>query len=355
MITKYITDLLFHHECVIVPGLGGFLRAYSPARINPVTHEFRPPSGNVAFNAGLSGNDGQLANYIASVQNTNYHDALYEIKLWVDECYRTLKKGDKVIIKNIGALFMNSDRKIEFIPSAEVNFNTNSFGLPVFFAKAVTKESFVLPEIQLSAHSHRNTKLGRLVPETLKWAAVLAPFVAFVLWGSLNGNVIDNYVHNYTGMYSWVRSTPGKTAVAKTTTPVLNVKVSNTSEFVQSPAAVLAEQNISFEPGVISNNELAQNKITITDANAVEPLEQNAIEQDYFIIGGAFRDQNNAVKLISTLRQQGYPAALVDTTPGGLYIVSMKGFTDYYEATNQLSEFKKAGFETSWILKKSRG
>ncbi len=240
MITRHIADLLFDHECVIVPGLGGFLKAYSPARIHHLTHEFHPPSGHVAFNAGLSGNDGQLANHIASVQKTNYHDALYEIKLWVDECYKSLKKGDNVVIEGIGDLFMNSSRKIEFIPSAEVNFNADSYGLPVFFAKAAGKDSFVLPEIQPSIHTHRRSKFSRLVPETLKWAAVLAPFIAFVLWGSLNGNIIDNYVHNYTGMYSWVRSTPGKTVPVKAISSKIAVK-----ENLSSRSSSITSRNFS--------------------------------------------------------------------------------------------------------------
>ncbi len=106
---------------------------------------------------------------------------------------------------------------------------------------------------------------------------------------------------------------------------------------------------------MISYAELAQNKITIKDPVQVTAIEPTTSEQEYFIIRGAFRNQNNALKLINTLRQQGYPASVVDTTPSGLYVVSMKGFTDYYEAVNQLSEIKKAGFESSWILKKSRG
>lgn len=355
MITRHIADLLYHHECVIVPGLGGFLKAYTPARIHHLTHEFRPPSGNVAFNAGLSGNDGQLANHIASAQNITYHDALYEIKLWVDECYKSLKKDDRVVIDGIGDLFMNSSRKIEFIPSSEVNFNTDAYGLPVFFAKASVSESVIVPDIQPARRSHKNSKYSRLIPETLKWAAVLAPFIAFVLWGSLNGNIIDNYVHNYTGMYSWVRSTPGKTTPVKAVTSNTSDREIPEPKVILSPAGILAEQNVSFDPGAISFTELAQNKITIADALEVNVLEPNTNNQDYFIIGGAFRDENNALKLISTLQQQGYPAAIVDTTPSGLYIVSMKGFTDYYEAANQLGEIKKAGFESSWIFKKRRG
>ncbi|MDO9256507.1 MAG: SPOR domain-containing protein [Bacteroidales bacterium] len=356
MITKHIADLLYHHECVIVPGLGGFIKAYRPAQTLHTTHEFCPPSGTVAFNAGLSGNDGQLANYIASVENISYRAALKEIKLWVEKSFNSLKTGNKVFLEGIGDIFENASGKLEFNPSMQLNFNADSFGLPVFFAKAVVKEKPAIPEIQPEKHIQKSIKYHRLVPETLKWAAVLAPFIAFAYWGTINGNIIDNYVHNYTGMFSWVRSTPGKTAFVKSVSLPLKNKETLGVDFLQSPAGVLAEENISFDPGMISYSELAKNKIVIntTDLQSVSAA-VITIEPDYYIIGGAFRDHKNAMKLISTLQQQGYPASIVDTTTGGLYIVSMKSFTNYKEAENQLGEVKKAGFSSSWILKKQKG
>ena len=355
MITRHIADLLYHHECVIVPGLGGFLKAYHPAQIHHATHEFRPPTGNVVFNAGLSGNDGQLASHIASVKGITYREALYEIKVWVEKCYDLINKGEKVALEGIGDLFTNTSGKLEFIPSMQVNFNSDSFGLPVFIAKTLGSDVLILPEIQSAKHADRSAKYRRLIPETLKWAAVLAPFVAFVLWGSLNGNVIDNYVHNYTGMYSWVRSTPGKTTPVKAVSSAIKVKETPVVEVIQSPAGVLAEQNISFDPGMVSYTELAVNRVTISDPAASVIPELTSLEQEYFIIGGAFRDHSNALKLISMLQKQGNPATVVDTTAGGLYMVSMKGFANYTEALNQLDEIKNAGFSSSWILKKLKG
>jgi cell division protein FtsN len=55
------------------------------------------------------------------------------------------------------------------------------------------------------------------------------------------------------------------------------------------------------------------------------------------------------------LKELGYKASIVDTTSGGLYVVSMQGFNNYNEAVNQLSEIKKNGFPASWILKKQKG
>jgi hypothetical protein len=354
MITRYLADLLYHHECVIVPGLGGFIKAYKPAWILHASHQFHPPSGSIAFNGGLAVNDGVLANYIASVENVSYRDALNKIKQWADDCLHTLKKEEKVVLEGIGVLFMNASGKIEFIPSSQNNFNADSFGLPVFFAKAVDTELFILPEIQPTKHIYRNAKIRRLIPETLKWAAVLAPFIAFALWGSINNNIIDNYVHNYTGMYSWVRSTPGKTAPIKVASSPVKVK-DTPSEIVQSPAGILASENISFDPGMISYTELAKNNISIADTSVqVAAPADESYSQSYYIIGGAFRDHNNAVKLINMLHVQGYSASIVDTTSGGLYIVSMKESDNFDEATNQLQEIKNAGYPTSWILKKHR-
>ena len=354
MITRHIADLLYHHECVIVPDLGGFIKAYKPARIIHTTHEFFPPSGTVAFNSGLAINDGLLANYIASVENTSYREALYEIKKWVEKCHAAANKGEKVVLDGIGDLFINKSGKLEFNPSLLVNFNDDAFGLPVFTAKISETESVIVPEIQNTRRTQRSYGLVRLIPETLKWAAVLAPFIAFVLWGSINGNIIDNYVHNYTGMYSWVRSTPGKTvAVKPVAIPVKAIEVSK--QVLQSPASILAGENIAFDPGMVSYTEL--NKNIIKKADVVQSVVPEAInpDQNYFIIGGAFRDHGNALKLISMLRDQGYPASIADTTPGGLYIVSMKGFNNYDEAVSQLGDIKKAGFSSSWILKKQKG
>ncbi len=354
MITRHIADLLHHHECVIVPGLGGFIKAYKPARIIHKTHEFFPPSGTVAFNSGLAINDGLLANHISSVENTSYREALYTIKQWVDKCHAAANKNEKVVLEGIGELFINKSGKLEFNPSSLFNFNDESFGLPIFFAKVSGNELLNVPDIQNSRRKNRNSRLIRLIPETLKWAAVLAPFVAFVLWGSINGNIIDNYVHNYTGMYSWVRSTPGKTVALKAVAvPVKAKEVSK--QVIQSPASILAGENIAFDPGVVSYTELDKNIIKKAEVVQLVVPEIVNSSQNYFIIGGAFRDHDNALKLISMLKEKGYPASIVDTTPGGLYIVSMKGFGSYDEAANQLIEIKKAGFPSSWILKKQRG
>ena len=366
MITKHITDLLYKHECVIVPGLGGFIKAYNPAHIIHTNHHFFPPSGSVAFNAGLCGNDGQLANHIAEAEKISYRDALNEIRLWVTKNLDILNNGSKVSLDGIGELFLNVSGKIEFTPAHQTNFNADSFGLPEFVTKGVYVAPVVIPERQSAKHKWVS-KLRTYIPETLKWAALLAPFIAFTIWGSLNGNVIDNYVHNYTGMYSWVRSTPGKTATVNTANMPKQTET-KVQEKPQSPASIMEAENLPFEPGSVSYAELSKNKITIAEP-IVEPVSEPVAPplvtpkttenikpaqptSGFHIISGAFRDHNNAMKHINDLKGQGYAASIVDTTPAGLYVVSLKGFGSYDEASKQLSELKKAGFSSYWIFKK---
>ena len=69
-IRNCIAELLSAHDCVIIPGLGGFIGNYSPARIDPVHHAFQPPFKKLLFNINLKQNDGLLANAVADSYGT---------------------------------------------------------------------------------------------------------------------------------------------------------------------------------------------------------------------------------------------------------------------------------------------
>ena len=56
-IDKHINELLYNHDCVIVPEFGGFVTNYASAKIHPVQHTFTPPSKNIVFNKNLKNND----------------------------------------------------------------------------------------------------------------------------------------------------------------------------------------------------------------------------------------------------------------------------------------------------------
>ena len=93
----YISDLLYRHDCVIIPGLGGIITNYRSAQIHPVSHTLRPPSKSIRFNVNLQEDDGLLANYVSSCESISFASAQIKIERFVflfRTIYNTKKKRD---------------------------------------------------------------------------------------------------------------------------------------------------------------------------------------------------------------------------------------------------------------------
>ena len=75
-LSKHIECLLLRHNCVIVPGLGGFVTQYVPARYVPEEELFFPPFRSVGFNPRLTLNDGLLVQSYMQAYDTSYPETL---------------------------------------------------------------------------------------------------------------------------------------------------------------------------------------------------------------------------------------------------------------------------------------
>ena len=71
----------------------------------------------------------------------------------------------------------------------------------------------------------------------------------------------------------------------------------------------------------------------------------------YFIVSGAFRDENNAQKKVENLKSAGYNAVIVGQNAKGLYIVAYEGFHDLGSAKTRLNEIRQTD-SNAWIYKK---
>ena len=91
VIANYIKDLLYRHDCVIVPNFGGFVTNRISAQIHKNSYTFLPPTKQVGFNSHLTHNDGLLANYIASSENISFDQATIKISEIVSVWNSTIK------------------------------------------------------------------------------------------------------------------------------------------------------------------------------------------------------------------------------------------------------------------------
>lgn len=82
---EYISDLLFLHDCVIIPDFGGFICNYKSAHIDEENGLICPPAKDILFNRNLTHNDGLLVNWIACKENITYEKATVQVTLFCEE------------------------------------------------------------------------------------------------------------------------------------------------------------------------------------------------------------------------------------------------------------------------------
>lgn len=140
-IAKYIGDLIFDYECVVIPGLGGFISTNKSAQINKVTHQFKPPVKDIHFNIHLKANDGLLINYVARNEGLSYKEAKQKVDKFVLLCNNALDNGKKINFSKIGYIYRDSKENIVFNQDISVNYNADSFGLSSFVSPAIRRPS----------------------------------------------------------------------------------------------------------------------------------------------------------------------------------------------------------------------
>ena len=150
-IAGYVGDLLYDYECVVIPGLGGFITKDKSAQVVAVTHHFKPPFREVLFNVHLKTNDGLLINYVARQEELSYREAKSRVDLFVYQCRLALDSGKRIRFHGIGSLANDENKNTVFTQDKSINYNPQAFGLGSFVSPAIvrtTNEEKVLGAIK---------------------------------------------------------------------------------------------------------------------------------------------------------------------------------------------------------------
>lgn len=115
-LARHIEWLLRENDCVIVPGLGGFIAHYTPARRIEAEHRFVPPMRIIAFNPRLKINDGLLAQSYMLVEEVGFAQALGQVERDVEQLLAALHDTGKVVVGNIGELRYSLHGVYSFTP-----------------------------------------------------------------------------------------------------------------------------------------------------------------------------------------------------------------------------------------------
>lgn len=129
-ISQHLHRLLTDHNCVVIPGLGGFVCNERPARYDDSRQELIPPARDMMFNERLVHNDGVLAHVLASSTGKSYAEALNEVEREADWMRAALRDGDAVALAHVGRLFRSSPSDpVSFVADPALERLLSSFGL----------------------------------------------------------------------------------------------------------------------------------------------------------------------------------------------------------------------------------
>nr|NQU92449.1 HU-CCDC81 and SPOR domain-containing protein [Bacteroidota bacterium] len=365
-ISKHISLLLFDHDCVILPGLGGFVCNYSPANVHPAQHAFSPPSKTILFNSNLKTNDGLLANYISMVEKISYKEALVLTENYAKSIILSISRGEKFILENIGSIDLDKEANIQFEQNYHINYLKDVFGLTNVVSPAIARsyrKNIRVSEPEFIDRKAKQPQKNRAL--VLKRIMVVIPVIIVAGFIFVNFNNISNIWKNETTLVP--------TFAEQKNTALENKSILQPGEFKDNPekslAATMAQNNNSSADNNI--NELlasGENKIVgqaeiLETTNTDDPLHetQPVIEQTtlqypssqkmWHLIGGSFQNIENAENLVKKYLGENMKPRIIGQAANGYYRVSIAAYMRRDVAIAELNNAREKYNDNIWILR----
>lgn len=307
-IEHYISQLLYRHQCVTVPGFGAFLAEIQSAHLHENTHSFYPPKKLISFNSHLKNNDGLLANHIAQTEKITYDNAVASIESEVVIWKSILEVNKRFTLKNVGELSLNAGQSLVFVPSENINYLKASFGLNAFVSPTIKRERYK-QEVEILEEETPIvfTPEKRTAHPYLKYAAIFV--LALTATGTIGYKVYQNRIDQQTLLV--------ETAVQK---QVQN-KIQEATFFIQNPMP----------------------SVTLTVKEE---------KRTYHIVAGVFRDEENAQSVYTDLIASGFKARRIKPNRHGNFPVLYGSYATHSEAQQAMSDIHQSTNKDAWLLVK---
>lgn len=170
---RHIEVLLLRHDCVILPGFGGFMTHHVEARYDETERLFLPPLRTVGFNPSLKMNDSLLVQSYIEVYDISYPEALRRLEDEIEEMRQRLANEGSYELRNIGTLSMDEEGNYQFEPCeagilTPCLYGLNSFEMPLLSDEQISAE----PATNIS-ETAKAEKAGQDLSDTnSSWVAI---------------------------------------------------------------------------------------------------------------------------------------------------------------------------------------
>ena len=339
-ISKYISELLYYHDCVIIPNFGAFIANYESSEINYDSNKISPPKKKLSFNINLKSNDGLLVNHISKSENISYDESTILLNKLVNSVKYDLEFKNIVKIDKVGILSKNNDHKIIFKPSSKTNFLLDSYGFKTINYPHIQKrKDQTIKYLTYSKSFEKNL---------LRVAAVFLPILILSSILSVNKDKINNYYLNYAYLNPFAKKPlasykPRLVSDFNSSTSIESISNINTKNFKTIDKSNIENSKsteIKIETNIIPKKKYVKKNISITnDFN----------KKNFSLIIGSFSNYSNAVNLLLKYKKNGFKPKIIENIDKGLFRVSIHSFNNKIDAKKKLTSLKKLGIK-SWIL-----
>ena len=403
-VLKVLPGLFWDHDCVMLPGLGGFVCNPRSAWYDEAKRQIVPPSRDVLFNPRLTTNDGVLANELMAKHGTLYPDAIQAVEGLVQHVQGALNAGQPFQLPGLGKLYKEEDGQLRFMADAEFERMLQSFGHasiplvprattapiadpapelvampePVAAPVAVDTQSEAPAPAPTREPRRQPEQEGRVIPLRIKLGrAAAAVAIPLTLAGAY-------LLAEPTGSATLLGSNPLWNAVPVAATyapsgPEVSVTEWSNEEAMAGEsvkdfvARTQWEGRLEYDVvegrpaagGLRIDVPVTQPEVAPTPAPEpvaevvdVEPQPVEAAPAEvvpvgavvkFQIVGGAFGVKANAEKLAASMRKEGFEATLHYQAHNGLTAVSMGGYATESEAREALADARARGHQKAWL------
>ncbi len=328
-IAEHIGYLLTVHDCVTVPGLGGFVVQYESAFFSEDMRRCMSPVKTICFNTALSHNDGLLPQSYMKACAVSYEQACAMVEEDVSLLKTELEKKGNCCLQGVGVFSRNEEGAVLFVPEEQSAVLGDMFGLQPLTLKKLSD----IPVLQ-SPEKQENIATGEGRQADVVYIPVNRRFV--------------RYATAIAAMFILLLmiSTPVDTFDTKADyASLLAAELSGDREDVNSAIAELPDTDAEL-PAVFSGDKHeAEENISVTAVS-----EKN--KSSYYIVIASLVNRQAAELQLENFRRMGVTDDIHIYEGKGKVRLYLADFSNFDEASRYLSRLLKSGsrFSDAWIF-----
>ncbi len=341
-IFNLLAYLLTKHDCVIIPGFGGFVVHYESAHCAAAEGFFAPPTNTIGLNTDLYHNDGLLVNSLMRIEKSDYKTAHLKVLQFVEDIKNTLDTTGKVHMPEIGDITVSGEGKYLFTPGKNISANAGIYGLSGFYLPMLNQLETYSEESSVMKKKDKNVILIPIPKSFIKTVASAAAIILAVLMIS---SPIDNskIPTQYAGIIDHNVSAP-QTQVNNHNNAIVNLLRQNEKIPVAQPEVKGQEKQPEtiITPAVVKEVEAPSPPST---------LNTNTSTRSYYIIVSSSESRRMAEKLLPEIRSELTTKAEI-LEKQDLFRIYIAKYSDKKEAESFLAQFRSTHpkYESAWLL-----